>query len=556
MASLFKPVIIRYTLPNGSTRTPDGQRVDKSTPGAVKKKRKAKKWYGSYTDANGEPQRPPLSANKTVAQQMLNALVRKAELGKVGIVDPFEEHRKRPLAEHLTEWEASLLAGGATPKHVKQTVACARRVLDACGFVFIADLSASRAQQYLAGLRERRELLPLDPQKAAYTKAELTAALKIKPAALTVLIRRHRLAASGEGKARRYPRATAEALHSLRSRGRSIKTSNLYLDAIKHFAAWLVRDRRTADNPLAHLAGGNVKLDRRHDRRALPLVELRTVFKAAAESTRVFRGLSGPDRAILYAVAAASGFRAEELATLRPGAFDLDAEPPTVTLGAEDTKNGKTAVQPLPADVVKALRRYLAGRPADQPLWPGNWYTRAADMLRFELDACGIPYVVEGPDGPLYADFHALRHSYIALLDKSGATLKEAMQLARHSDPKLTMAVYGRAQLHDLGAAVDRLPGLLDDGPQRQALQATGTGGGDARCTGVAQKIDGERDGVRLAEAQDAGGEGNETGRKPLKVKAFEAGGDSVSLPERSSPRGTLFVTILSMLNSVSACRF
>ena len=60
---------------------------------------------------------------------------------------------------------------------------------------------------------------------------------------------------------------------------------------------------------------------------------------------------------------------------------------------------------------------------------------------------------MEGPDGPLYADFHSLRHSYIALLDKSGATLKEAMQLARHSDPKLTMAVYGRA----LGG--DRAPG-------------------------------------------------------------------------------------------------
>ena len=52
-------------------------------------------------------------------------------------------------------------------------------------------------------------------------------------------------------------------------------------------------------------------------------------------------------------------------------------------------------------------------------------------MLRIDLDAAAIPYAVEGPDGPLYADFHALRHCYIALLDKSGATLKEAMQLAR-----------------------------------------------------------------------------------------------------------------------------
>ena len=34
------------------------------------------------------------------------------------------------------------------------------------------------------------------------------------------------------------------------------------------------------------------------------------------------------------------------------------------------------------------------------------------------------------------------------------------MRLARHSDPKLTMAVYGRTQLHDLAAAVSRLPSL------------------------------------------------------------------------------------------------
>ena len=97
-------------------------------------------------------------------------------------------------------------------------------------------------------------------------------------------------------------------------------------------------------------------------------------------------------------------------------------------------------------------------------------------MLRLDLEAAGIPYTVEGPDGPLYADFHALRHSYIALLDKSGATLKEAMQLARHSDPKLTMARYGRAQLHDLAEAVGRLPALLAEPHGTEAaLRATGT---------------------------------------------------------------------------------
>jgi integrase len=373
-----------------------------------------------------------------------------------------------------------------TAKHVRQTVANVRRVLDACRFVFLADLSAEPVEQFLAGLRNsRKSVPPLDPAKEEYTKAELARALGVKTSSVPSLVRRHRLQASGKGKARRYPRETAEALRALRVRGRSVNTSNLYLDAVKAFAAWLVERGRAGKNPLARLAGGNVKADRRHDRRALPLEDLRAILQAARQSSQTFRGLTGPDRAVLYAIACASGFRASELASLCPAAFDLDGKPPTVTLAAEIAKNGKTAVQPLPPDLAQALRGYLAGRLAGKPVWPGNWPDNAADMLRIDLDAAGIPYAVEGPDGPLYADFHALRHSYIAQLDKSGATLKEAMQLARHSDPKLTMAVYGRAALNDLGAAVDRLPGLLTagQGGVAAALRSTGTGDGTDRLT-------------------------------------------------------------------------
>jgi integrase len=349
--------------------------------------------------------------------------------------------------------------------------------------------------------------------------------------------------ATGNGKARRYPRETAQSLHALRIRGRSIKTSNLYLDALKQFAVWLVQDRRTGENPLVHLSGGNVKLDRRHDRRPLPLDELRRVFAAARRSERPFLGLSGPDRAVLYSVACASGFRADELASLHPSAFDLDGEPPTVTLAAEDAKNGQTAVQPLPPDVVSALRGYLAGRPEGQPVWPGRWHKKAAEMLRIDLESAGIPYAVEGPDGPLYADFHALRHSYIKLLDKSGATLKEAMQLARHSDPKLTMAVYGRAQLHDLGEAVRRLPALLgDDGEDRAALQATGTEGMPpeslrSACASNDLLCDSVR-GIERVEGLE--GEAD-TNRKPLVLQGFESGCEAVIGSEESSPRGPLF---------------
>jgi hypothetical protein len=85
--------------------------------------------------------------NKTAAELMLAELIHKGETADRGIADPYEQHRMRPLAEHLTDWEAALLAGGATAKHVRQTVACSRRVIEGCGFVLMAELSASRVQQ-------------------------------------------------------------------------------------------------------------------------------------------------------------------------------------------------------------------------------------------------------------------------------------------------------------------------------------------------------------------------------------------------------------------------
>lgn len=59
----------------------------------------------------------------------------------------------------------------------------------------------------------------------------------------------------------------------------------------------------------------------------------------------------------------------------------------------------------------------------------------------------------------------------------AGISLKQAMQLARHSDPKLTMARYGRAQLHDLGESVARLPNLVEGPGSRDSLRAAVTDG-------------------------------------------------------------------------------
>jgi hypothetical protein len=136
-------------------------------------------------------------------------------------------------------------------------------------------------------------------------------------------------------------------------------------------------------------------------------------------------------------------------------------------------------------------------------------------MLRLDLEAAGIPY---RDDADRVADFHALRHSYITLLEPSGVSPKMAQELARHSDIRQTMNVYTHAGLHDLAGAVENLPALLP-GEKAEVLAATGTdgpadpppltglltGGADAECVPV-----------RTHETTPMGGEGTATGPNHL----------------------------------------
>src|SRR5262249_51998118 len=160
-----------------------------------------------------------------------------------------------------------------------------------------------------------------------------------------------------------------------------------------------------------------------------------------------------------YAAACGTGFRASALASLTPESFDLSEEMPTVTLPARYAKNRKTKVQPLPADMADLLRAYLRNKPAGQPVWGGSWASdhRGAEMLRGDLEVAGLPSTVEGPDGPLFADFHALRHSYLTLGGRAGIDLRTLQELAGHSTPVLT-ARYSHRRLYDLAGAVEKLP--------------------------------------------------------------------------------------------------
>jgi integrase len=473
MSRVFRKSIVRHL-------DAEGKQVPKGTPGARRVKEKSAKWYGQVP---GDKRHIPLCENRSAAQTMLNELVRKAGLATVGLADPYEAHRQRPLLDHLGDFKNALLAKGDTIRQAEEATAGIRRVLTGCGIVFTSDLSASCVMEFLASMRALRTLPPLPSDQDQFTPREMAAALGVRRKSVTELVRRHGLAGtgSGKGKARRFPLATTMYLRDHLSRGASVQTVNNYLVYVKSFCRWMVRDRRMGEDPLAHLQKGNVKTDRRHDRRELEVDELRSLLAATQTSARSVLGLTGRDRFHLYATACGTGFRASALGSLTPESFDLDPDQPTVTLAARHAKNRRLKVQPLPPDLAELLRDYLADKPAGRPVWGGPWASKrkGAEMLRGDLEAAGIPYAVEGPDGPLFADFHALRHTYLTLLGRNGVDLRTSQELAGHSTPVLT-ARYSHRRLYDLAGAVEKLPRFLPSGAEASDVPTLGATGTDA----------------------------------------------------------------------------
>ncbi|MBV8609558.1 MAG: site-specific integrase, partial [Singulisphaera sp.] len=171
---------------------------------------------------------------------------------------------RRPILEHLADFIGTMSAKENDPKHVRLTRTYATRVLELGRIERIADLTGS---------------------------------------------------------------AVMEALATLKAQGLSPRTINAHTTAIKAFSRWLWRDGRDNDHPLATVGKLNEEVDRRLVRRPLSEAELRQLL----DSTRTappWRGMTSPDRAMLYTIGAATGFRRGELESLRPEAFRLDGDVP------------------------------------------------------------------------------------------------------------------------------------------------------------------------------------------------------------------------------------
>jgi integrase len=327
---------------------------------------------------------------------------RESRLVREGVVQPGERVRReassRPLSDHIDDYRLELLAKGGTAKHANHATRTLKRLLADASVDSIARLAPDRIQGALGRLKARR----------------------------------------------------------------SARTANHARGVVVAFARWLYAAGRIAEVPpgLRKLATYGEDADRRRVRRALTADELARLIRAAEDgpawiarygcTKSKLHGtpITGADRAAVYRIAAGTGFRASEIASLTPESFDLDRL--TVTCRASYTKNGREAVQPIRPDLADALRPWLATKAPGQPIVALP--VRTASMLRIDLAAAGIPY---RDDAGRVADFHALRGTFITTLIRSGANPRAVQKLARHSTITLTLERYTHLDDSDLRTALE-----------------------------------------------------------------------------------------------------
>jgi integrase len=370
-------------------------------------------WKIAYVVGNRRRYTPLIRSEK-LARRKLADLEQVEEAVRLGLADPkaegYARHAAAALTDHVKAWGKSMTARKLTAKHCRAYPALVLDVCKRADFTRIADLTAERVQEQVE-------------QWGRFGK---------------------------------------------RVDDRSLATLNVAIAAFKAFSHWMDRTGRTAEDRLRHLVKYNARTDPKRQRREYTPEEAAALVRAAEldpAPTEPYRP-GGRDRAMLYRVALGTGLRLNELKSLTARSLHLMGTHPYVALAAKDEKNRKGARQPIPQDLARRLRDWIKGRDPDAPLWQYGTGHQGTPNRQLARDQKSAGIVTPDADGRVL-DFHSLRHTYITWGLRAGISLRVMQELARHSDPKLTVR-YGHVGVVDVDGALGKLPDVGDVGQQKK----------------------------------------------------------------------------------------
>lgn len=273
-----------------------------------------------------------------------------------------------------------------------------------------------------------------------------------------------RLLAGCESPADIRPSVITAALAKLHDEPPKLNANSLnhYLRSIKSFVRWLHRDGRITRDPISTMHGYRTAADPRRPRRAFSMEEVGRLCEAAERAPRVL-GVTGHDRAMLYLLMLNTGFRLNEVRTLRVKNFDWDETYPTVTVYAGYSKRRREDCQPIRKEVAGKLKAWINQRKltADDLVLPLP--DKPNRLLTFDLKLADIP--IKDAHGR-YVDLHALRHTFVTECARHfPASITQ--QLARHASITTTMQYYVHLEKKEVMAALSAARFLQEKPDQR-----------------------------------------------------------------------------------------
>jgi integrase len=220
------------------------------------------------------------------------------------------------------------------------------------------------------------------------------------------------------------------------------KTLNEYLTSAKGLLNWMVKQGRIPINLLNCVQQTDTRGKETFHRRAYTDDEMTALLNAA-----------GTQR-LLYMMAALTGIRHGEFKKLCWADINLNSEKPHVMVRASVGKNRKLTCLPIHPALLKELRAVRPVKVSAGDLLFGRLVPRS-ELFRQHLKVAGI--TKRDSQGNV-VDFHSFRHTFCTNLHLAGVPLREAMELMRHSDARLTMTIYADSSLFALRPAVEKLP--------------------------------------------------------------------------------------------------
>jgi integrase len=391
-------------------------------------------WYISWYDAVGKRKSHcTKTTDKATAQRILAKTLADVALRRDGVIDARQEsvviESAKPIETHLADFVGMMNARQRSDRHIKSTLFLIRQVCKAAGFDKVSDITAD-------GLN----------------------------------------------------RITAD----LKAEGKSTRTAQARVVAMKAFTRWLADHGKLSHDPLRSVKRPSVKTDRRLRRRMLLPTEW-PCLRAATLASGPRNGMNPLERVALYAVAIQTGLRSAEVRSVTKADLFLAGEKPYIRCKAEDTKNGQEARQYIHADLAEELRWLVANKTPTANVFPMPDEFHVAEMLRGDLAAARKQWIEElrhDPDAHANReesdflavanhqgeelDFHALRHTTGSWLALQGVHPNIVKTVMRHSTITLTMDTYGHLLPDQHAEAVGGMASMMTT---KSPLAATGTAG-------------------------------------------------------------------------------